>query len=514
MTQADPVKPLSAGNIRAPALIAAAALAVGLVLGFSLGRFYAPSAGPGTDALERRGPGASIGRASPPSPSSPETALPSGSSGAEGSPGADEARAGSESGVVRALAERLAQLSPGPGANPTREIIEVGPLLLMLEEGELPHALTLLENLRASPSVKAMLLSTLFMRWTELNPAAALERAEAMADPQLRSTASQAVLSAWAEEDPQAAWNYVMSNDAGAAQLQLFIAIAMRDPGGAAALTRQIEDPATRKRANLSLASFWASQDPWAALAWANSLDDAAARRQILPNVLAAMAQQDPPAALDLALAEADASVRQLAVFRIFARAVSSDPDAGLVLLDRLPEDFPLEDMTSILGGALLAADAEKISGYLGKLPQGKARANFLNTIVQSKINRGASAEALPFLDLLPEGAGRADVYHTFARGWGQDDPRGTSEWLEQIPPGRVRDRAVQGFSWSLLESDPEAAFVWAASIDEPKRRDSQLRNLALLWLRRDPDAAVAWIGSSDLFSSSVQEQLMRGSGK
>jgi hypothetical protein len=77
-----------------------------------------------------------------------------------------------------------------------------------------------------------------------------------------------------------------------------------------------------------------------------------------------------------------------------------------------------------------------------------------------------------------------------------------------------VRDRAVQGFSWSLLESDPEAAFVWASSIDEPKRRDSQLRNLALLWLRRDPDAAVAWIGSSDLFSSSVQEQLMRGSGK
>jgi len=484
------------------------------VLGFSLGRFYAPSAAPGTDALERQGPAASIGRAPSPSPSSPETALPSGSSGAQGSPGADEARAGTDSGAVRALTERLAQLSPGPGANPTREIIEVGPLLLMLEEAQLPEALTLLENLRASPAVKSMLLSTLFMRWTELNPAAALERAEAMADPQLRSTASQAVLSAWAEEDPQAAWNYVMKNDAGAGQLQLFVAIAVRDPGGAAALTRQIEDPATRKRANLSLASFWASQDPWAALAWANSLDDEAARRQILPNVLAAMAQQDPPAALDLALAEADASVRQLAVFRIFARAVSSDPDAGLALLDRLPEDFPIEDMTSILGGALLAADAEKISGYLERLPQGKARANFLNTIVQSKINRGAAKEALPFLDLLPEGSGRADVYHTFARGWGQDDPLGTSQWLEQIPPGRVRDRAVQGFSWSLLESDPEAAFVWASSIDEPKRRDSQLRNLALLWLRRDPDAAVAWIGSSDLFSSSVQEQLMRGSGK
>jgi hypothetical protein len=507
------VKPLAAGKLRAAALTAAAALAVGLLLGFWLGQLY----GAGTQPIATKGPGASIDHAPPPSTASPEPGLPSASSTTQGSPGAGGSpttRMGTDSDAVRALTERLAQLSPGPGTSPRREIIELGPLLLRLEEAQLPEALRALENLQATPAVQAMLLSTLFVRWTELNPGAALERAEAMADPQLRSIASQAVLSAWADEDPQAAWSYVMNNDAGAGQLQLFITIAARDPGGAAALTRQIEDPASRKRAHLSLASFWASQDPWAALGWANSLDDEATRRQVLPIVLEAMAQQDPRAALDLALAEADASVRQPAVSRILARVVGRDPDAGLALLDRLPEDFPLEDMTWILAGSLVAADAEKVPGYLARLPPGKARVNFLNTMVQSKINRGAAGEALPFLDLLAEGAGRADVYHTFARGWGQDDPHGTAQWLEQLPPGRVRDRAVQGFSASLLESDPEAAFVWAASIDEPQRRDSQLRNLALLWLRRDPDAAVAWMGSSELFSASVQEQLVRGSRK
>jgi hypothetical protein len=502
------------------ALIAAAALAVGLWLGFSLGRFYARSAAPGTDALEREGPAASIGRAWSPSPSSPETSLHSGSSAAEGSPAAgvlpsaDEAQAGSDSDLVLALTERLAKLRPGQGANPTRGIIEVGPLLLMLEEDQLPDALTVLENLRASASVKAMLISTLFLRWTELDPAAALERAETIADPQVRNTASRAVLSAWAEEDPRAAWNYVMNRDAGAEQLQLFVAIATRDPRRAATLTQQIEDPAIRNRANVSLSSFWASLDPWAALSWANSLDDDAARRQVLPIILGAMAQEDPRAALDLALAEANASVRQPAISGILARAVRSDPDAGLALLDRLPEDFPLENMTMILGGSLAAADAEKVSGYLGRLPQGNARANLLKTIVQLKVNHGTSEEALQFLDLLPEGSGRADVYHTFARGWGREDPNGTSEWLEELPTGKERDRAVQGFSSSLLESDPEAALVWASSIDQPRRRDNQLRNLALHWLRRDRDAAVAWIGSSDLFSSYVQEQLVQHSVK
>jgi hypothetical protein len=500
--------------------MAAAALAVGLLLGFSLGRFYARSAAPGTDSLAREGPAASIGRAPSPSPPSPETSPSSGSSSAEGSPAAGvspsagEAHAGTDPEPVLALTERLAKLGPRQGGNPTREIIEVGPLLLMLEEDQLPDALAVLENLRASPSLESMLISTLFLRWTELDPPAALERAEAIADPQTRNTASQAVLSAWAEQDPLAAWDYVMNKDAGTDQLQLFVAIAARDPRGAATLTQQIEDPATRNRAYASLSAFWASLDPPAALSWANSLDDDAARRQILPIILGDMAQEDPRAALDLALAEADASVRQPAVSRILARAVRRDPDAGLALLDRLPEDFPLETLPMILGGSLVAADAEKVSLYLGKLPPGSARANLLKTIVPLKINHGASEEALQLLDLLPEGSGRADVYQTFARTRGRDDPQGTSEWLKELPTGTERDRAVQGFSWTLLESDPEAALLWASAIDEPQRRDNQLRNLALQWLRRDRDAAAAWIGSSDLFSSYLQEQLVQRSGK
>jgi hypothetical protein len=189
------VKPRSAGSPRAAALTAAVALAVGLLLGFSLGRLYARSAASGTDSLEREAPAASIGRAFSPSPSSPEASLPSGSSTEEGSPAiavspsGGEAHAGTDADAVLTLTERLARLGPGQGANPTREIIEVGPLLLMLEEDQLPDALTVLQNLRASPSLKAMLISTLFLRWTELDPAAALERAETIADPQTRNTA-------------------------------------------------------------------------------------------------------------------------------------------------------------------------------------------------------------------------------------------------------------------------------------------------------------------------------------
>ena len=127
---------------------------------------------------------------------------------------------------------------------------------------------------------------------------------------------------------------------------------------------------------------------------------------------------------------------------------------------------------------------------------------------------RGADEEALPLLDLLPEGAGRASLYRTFAQGWARDDPHGASEWLEELPTGRERDQAVQGYSWALLASDPEGALVRATAIDEPRRREDQLRALAQQWLRRDPEAAAAWLGSSDVFSAYVPERLQRPAGK
>ena len=508
---------MAAGKQRAAAAIV---LAVGLVLGFSLGRFSARSPAAESDPLESARSEPRIGRASSPAPASPGAEPIPGSRSAEGSPatglapGADAATADAGAAALAALSERLAQIGPRQVADPTREIIEARQLLLALDEDQLPAALRRLENLGASPSVLHPLLATLFLRWAELDAAAALERAESLSDPQLRSTASQAVLSAWAEEDPRAAWDYVMSQDARTGQFQLFVAIATRDPQWASALTRQIEDPGTRNRAYISLASFWANADPRAALGWANALDDAAARRQILPIILGTMGQQDPGTALDLALAEADASIRQPAVTGILARAVRSDPDAGLALLDRLPDDFPIESVAMILGGALSAADADDVSAYVDRLPEGNARANLLKTLIQIKVNRGADEEALLLLDLLPEGAGRASLYRTFAQGWARDDPRGVSEWLEQLPTGRERDQAVQGFSWALLESDPEGALLWATGIDEPRRRDGQLRALAQQWLRRDPDAAAAWIGSRGDLSAYVPERLQRPAGR
>jgi len=409
---------------------------------------------------------------------------------------------------VRALAARLAE--PGHGAHPTREMIEIGELLLVLEESQLPEALALLEGFRASPSVKPMLLSTLFLRWTEFDPAAALERTRSIADPHLRSTASQAVLSAWAEADSRAAWNHVIDRGGAAEQLQLFVAMATRDPLGAATLVQQIEDSATRNRAYVSLAAHWSDGDPRAALRWSNSVEDETVRRQILPIVLGALAQEDPSAALELALAEADASVRQPAVYGILARVVRGDPDVGLALLDQLTDEFPLESMAMILGGSLVAADAGKIRSYMEKLPEGPARVNLLNTIVQLKVNRGVAEEVPPLLDLLPEGSDREGLYQTFGGSWGRDEPQRTSRWIEQLPSGSERDRALQGLSWARVGSDPQAALRWAASIDEPQQRDRQLRDLVRQWLRREPEAAVAWLESSDFVSPDVREELLQ----
>lgn len=515
----------SSGLLRVAVTASLASLALGVALGFLIGRGGDHGRGDGTGEEFARGVKAAAttlpGRESiegggrDPANSGGHENAPSGGFGSEG--GRNGASFGLAPGedLILFLDRQLARLgAAGSGALGMRERMELGRVLLMLGEEELPAALELLTALE-NPSAQGSLFGALFGRWIEIDPAAALRQAEGIADARLRDMALSGALSGWAEQSPRAAWDYVLRTEPGVNQIPLINSVLSRiaelDPKEAAAMAQGLENTVVRGRALHMLANSWADSDPEAALEWLDALGDESMRRIIRPNVLSRMALQNPEAALVSALREGDARARGEGVSEVLSQWARQDPDAALAALDQLPGDMRLEDVSLMLGYALSGADPAQVSAYADRLPEGDARVTFLRSIIRGKASAGASEEAIAYLDTVAPGPGRNELYQTFAGAWARTDPFEASAWLDRLPGGAERDRAVLGFSYLVVDSDPDGALLWASSIEQPELRENQIRQLTRGWMRRDPAAAAAWIEGSEILPEKLRKELIRG---
>ncbi len=168
------------------------------------------------------------------------------------------------------------------------------------------------------------------------------------------------------------------------------------------------------------------------------------------------------------------------------------------------------------------AATSEAIS-WVQSLPPGETRNNLFNTVIttvgqsnpemavrllrtQANYQGGWVAQSL-FYDWAgrdPQAAATAaldlkgntgrQALNSVARSWAQDDPRGAMQWANGVPNVSARKGLIDVVAQQWAEADPQGVITWARGLtDESMRRNAIATGISRLTLA-DPAAALVQI--------------------
>ncbi|MEI6492939.1 MAG: hypothetical protein WCO94_10355 [Verrucomicrobiota bacterium] len=228
------------------------------------------------------------------------------------------------------------------------------------------------------------------------------------------------VLGAYAEADPQGAWNFALG----------------------------IKQPGMRQNAIMSVMSNIVGKDPNRAIALADSLTEPQLKMQIRSMAISGLAQKDPQRALALVTASPNAREGDSSLFMIFNQWGQKDPEAAKAAVARL-SGRQAEQARQALVSTLAQQDPKAAWAYAATLPASNSRN--------------------------PYGDPRVQVI----QNWAQSDPQSALKAALTIGETPQRSQAVASAVNAWAGTDFPAALSYAISIEDAGIRGNILQNLS-----------------------------------
>ena len=275
-----------------------------------------------------------------------------------------------------------------------------------------------------------------------------------------------AACSRWAEVDPDAALQFVLSNKQAsfrsAAISSIFAGVARNDP---------------------ALASL-ASLSP-------------AARRAGLVSVIGTMADLDFDAALAKASTFTDPADRKAALALLVGRGndyyIDRSPEQLNTLLATLPSGSLRNNALNQLGSQLAACSREAAAGILAGYPP-KDREKIQICMMQ-RLSDSDPARAIEIYQTLPPGKAESYIYMSTYFNLAKQDPEAVLR-LVADKPSEEQAQVVGVVFAQLARNDPSAATRRLDDYPVGPVRDAAMAQLTSAWAQDDPAAAKAWVAT------------------
>ena len=293
--------------------------------------------------------------------------------------------------------------------------------------------------------------------WGQTDPVAALQALEGFNEPQMAAAVRGSLVAAWAQDDAEAAFEWVLGQTASDGRSALLSstlgALAVSDPRGALALASDLDGNA-RPRAIEHVLRQWGRDDPRAAAAWLDSSTDRSP--STVSAVVGAYTSLDPEEALDWLLTQSVEAQRQ-SVSMIVRRVAEDSLQRAESLLDRIGDP-----MTRSAAGSTL------LSNWVGIDPRAAVRAitrmDDASTpeLYTATFNRWAGFDfdsATAYLNRVPssgrDGAIRGVMLQALSRG----ETAIAERMYERLDGEEARRRgAMTMFFWLSRNDNPRAA--------------------------------------------------------
>lgn len=347
-----------------------------------------------------------------------------------------------------------------------------------------------------------------------------------------RMMAVYLVINAYAERDPDGAWQLVMnmprSQMRQAAISSVASGITQRDPKRAMALADSVEDTQTQQQIRSTAVAMLATRDPQSALdlylenpdrssqaaqydsaimsifhQWAGKdieAAKAAARNldgrmgeQAQSALLQGYAQNDPEGAWNYALTlpRSSEGYRDPRL-QVISNWANTDPQAAMSAVSQV-EDSSTRDMAmSNIISSWARNDFDAALSFALSTESSTLRSDMFRSLAgQSSGNRDKMLTAV--LDYMPPGNSFQQAVGQVLSGWAQEDPAAAAEAVFRLPPGQVvANAAAQVAQQWANKGQRTEALAWARRLPEGETRLNSVQAVFRQWASDDAQSAQA----------------------
>lgn len=310
-------------------------------------------------------------------------------------------------------------------------------------------------------------ISIIFHHWARRD----LEGAKVAAAELTGNDADQAVstlISAFANADPKAAWEYARTLPSGS-----------NDHG----------DPKSR------VIQMWSMTDPQAALEAAATIDNASVRDSAVSNALSAWARSDFDAALNYALTLQNPIGRSDALRSLSGSAGANREQMLTAVLDYMPPGSSFQQAVSQIFSSWGNDNPRQAAEAIFRLPPGQIFSNAASQVASQWSRTGTKSEVLGWVRKLPEGEIRLNSVDAVFKQWATDDLSAAQSAMAGLN-ATERSRAVRAIGDGWSQKDPEAALRWASSLTNDEDRRDVVRNAINHMARMSPESAARKVES------------------
>jgi len=343
------------------------------------------------------------------------------------------------------------------------------------------------------------------------------------------------VMSAYAEQDPEAAWALALalppSMHRQSALTSAAAGISGRDPKRAMELASTISDLQIRNQIRTMAISQMAAKDPRGALNlyqsdkaqgaaggrdgtismifhhWARRDPEAARaaateltgpqKDEALMQVLSSFTQQDPKAAWAYAksLPETNETYADPKV-RVIQMWANSDPASALEAAGSIEKSTTRDAAMSSVVSTWSRSDFDAALNYALSIPSSTQRADVFRSLsVNSGVNREKLLSAA--LDYMPPGSNFQQVVSQVFSSWANEEPAKAAEAVFKLPPGQVLSNAASQVASDWAQTGNKVEVLnWVKRLPEGNTRLESIDSVFRQWASDDAASAQAALAS------------------
>ena len=426
----------------------------------------------------------------------------------------------------------IATLAAEMSATPSQQGREAGLSLVFstFAESDPQAAWNLAVSLKQS-IIKQSAIMAVVSTIAQKDPSLALAMADSLAEPQLKRQIRSMAVSSLAQKDPQRALSLATESSDGRdgdySLSMIFHQWARKDPEGAKAAVSRLSGRQA-DQARMALVSALAQQDPQAAWTYASGLPTSSGNTYSDPRVqvIQNWAQNDPQAALKAALTIGEPSQRGMAVATAVNAWAGSDFPAALkyaisvddpgtrgqilqnlsrnpnanrkellaAVMDHVPPGDNFQQAVSGILTSWAQENPAEAAAAAMELPPGRAFSNVASQIASQWISSAANKQdVFDWARNLPEGEARENSLRSVFSTWSRQDPQAAMRALSGLAPGE-RKNAVQAVASGWSQTAPEAVLQWSSSLTDASERADVVRAALSQWAGSSPESAAKFV--------------------
>lgn len=359
---------------------------------------------------------------------------------------------------------------------------------------------------------------------------------------ELQEARLKVLISDWAENDPAAAMDYLMtSGTPPEIRDRLMHLVAERFgkadlAGGIAWLEASGVSSSERNYLRSSLFAGAAAADPRAALEVAEALSHPQSREEGMTTVLSEWGKSEPQDVFGWLIEQPPQAFFDEVYRSVMTSYVESGGSEAARVVEALSAGPTKDLLASHYGAALAKQDLSQGYEWVDKL-EGSARKEALEAVFQEEITQSPSAALARVTEL--ESLSNSSVERLFtalaeqdpvvverflegesndfsgqaaqalARVKLADNPAEGQIWVENLPAGRARDQAAHLVVDYLADRDAPGAFSFAEQVLSDDARLMVAEGLLERWAKVDEGAARVALQSSPSFSQRDRDYLL-----